>query len=141
MITQSGPYGDIRRSGGSTRVALNTGSRRSPSTLTTLRVVIRHAGGVNELQSLWEVHLAEHFPPSLEKGRDYAGVDLVLVDADIAGLVQAAVSGSRTGAAERRLLHELGEDVARVLPTLPEDARGYFERLRRIAVLGAEDQL
>lgn len=76
-----------------------------------------------------DAHLAEPFPPSVEKGEVYGAVDPVLVGADIIGYVRHG----RLNAVQRRSLREIADQLARSLDALPMDARPYYERLLRIA--------
>ena len=76
-----------------------------------------------------DAHLAEQFPPSVEKGEVYGVVDPVLVDADIVGYV----SQGRLDAVQRRSVREMAEQLTQSLDALPVDARPYYERLLRLA--------
>ncbi|MER5435254.1 hypothetical protein [Streptomyces sp. NPDC002588] len=82
---------------------------------------------------LFQEHLSALFPSAL-RGTEAAGVDLVLLDAHIAGCVSVWQNNGGTLDAERqRILHRCLADLERVLPLLT-DAEGirYFERLRRL---------
>lgn len=89
----------------------------------------------------WQRHLERPFPPRL-RGEEIEGVDMVTVDADIAGCVQTWLNSSsdldkmRTG-----VLRGCLDDLDRVLPQLsdPEEA-DYYAGLRDLAarVLSAQ---
>lgn len=87
----------------------------------------------DRLSLLWEQHLRATFPPHL-RGRDVAGEDVVMLDADIAGCVSSALSGHLDERRHRVLVRCLGA-VEKVLPSIGEDggAREYLERLREMA--------
>lgn len=88
---------------------------------------------------LWEEHLRTHFPSRL-RGEELAGVDMVMVDADVAGCVDTWLSGS--GPLDRgrlSLLRDLRGDLDRVLPVLEDAAeRQYYQRLSDLARLVLE---
>jgi hypothetical protein len=89
------------------------------------------------LPQLWEEHQATRFPPHL-RGGDIAGVDLVLVDAAVAGLV----SRSFHGTLDERHSGYLQKSIADFEKILPlngdEEGTSYYERLHRIAELTAQ---
>ncbi|MFF8788002.1 hypothetical protein [Streptomyces sp. NPDC015125] len=99
--------------------------------------------GSNEAQAtvgkLWEEHLAAEFPAAL-RGAEPAGIDTVMLDADIAGCVLTwqNTGGYLDADRQRILLSRLG-DLDRVLPLLVETHEiHYCRRLRRLAVLISE---
>jgi hypothetical protein len=77
-------------------------------------------------------HLAAPWPESVERGNEYSGLDIVMVDADIYGYSTRAKSLSPD---ERDSLSVAARDLEAVLGRLPEDAQPYFERLIPIARL------
>ncbi|MEU8760157.1 hypothetical protein [Streptomyces sp. NPDC048659] len=122
------------------------------------------AGSGGGLDRLWAAHLDAPFPGGF-RGVDIGGVDLVLLDADVAGLVQTAMSGGFDGdgdgegegdeGADRdgygygcgygcgygggvaRLWGRIA-DLDRVLPLLNEEyCVSYFTRLRAMAQIAA----
>lgn len=101
---------------------------------------MRHDPGVDDserelLTKLWEQHRQAPFPAGFH-GKDVAGVDIVMLDADVAGCVSSLLAGPLD---ERRRV-ALGRCVANLIEVLPaiEDEYGakYYERLREMAVLG-----
>ena len=88
------------------------------------------------LSRLWDEHRSAPFPPS-DRGRDLGGVDLVLLDANIAGCASSALAGPLD--ARRRQIFEFSiGQIAVVLPLLTEEYSVlYFQRLHRLAELVA----
>ncbi|MFI8876797.1 hypothetical protein [Streptomyces sp. NPDC055243] len=85
---------------------------------------------------LWREHLAVEFPAAL-RGAELAGIDLVLLDAGIAGCASTwRNAGGSLDATRQRILRDCLRDLERVLPLLvePDEVR-YCQRLRRLAVL------
>jgi hypothetical protein len=78
------------------------------------------------------LHLAEHFPDSVEKGLDYAEVDAVMIGPDIYGWAARADSLS---ALDRSRLAQAADDLQRSIAEFPPDARPYYLRILRIARL------
>ncbi|MGW7636966.1 hypothetical protein [Streptomyces decoyicus] len=97
----------------------------------------------NEAQAtvgkLWEEHLAAAFPAAL-RGTEPAGIDMVMLDADIAGCVLTwQNTGGCLNADRQRILRSRLSDLDRVLPLLVETNEiHYYQRLRRLAVLTSE---
>ncbi|OXY91548.1 hypothetical protein [Streptomyces diastatochromogenes] len=99
-------------------------------------------GGTSEQQNavtlLWQEHLVAPFPPRLRTA-DPAGVDVVLLDAGIAGCVSVwRKNGGRLDAGRQRTLLHCARELERALPlvTDAEELR-YLLRLRRLAELTA----
>lgn len=88
------------------------------------------------LSRLWEEHRSAPFPPS-DRGRDVGGVDLVLLDANIAGCASSALAAPLD--ARRREILELSiGQIAVVLPLLTEECSVlYFQGLHRLAELAS----
>jgi hypothetical protein len=84
----------------------------------------------------WAEHLEAPFP-TRRRGEEIAGVDLVMLDADVAGCVQTWMSNSfRLDEPHRGWLARCLGDLDRALPLMDDGAeRDYFERLRRLARL------
>lgn len=88
------------------------------------------------LTDLWRAHMAAPFPPGL-RGAERAGIDMVLLDASIAGCVSSWLN--RAGSPDTRRLKiadrcVLDLDLALPLLTDAEEIE-YFRRLRRMAAL------
>ncbi|GAB3141432.1 hypothetical protein GCM10027290_14150 [Micromonospora sonneratiae] len=85
---------------------------------------------------LWEAHLQADFPEHL-RGVDLLGIDMVMLDADLAGCVSTWLGnrGSLDGRRQRTLTTRRIADLDRVLPILVgHQERAYYGRLRAIAV-------
>ena len=88
---------------------------------------------------LWQEHLDADFPARL-RGVELAGIDMVLLDADIAGCVSAWRNGEGSlDAGRRRILRLCIADLNTVLPLLTDEDDHeydeYFGRLHRLAAL------
>lgn len=84
---------------------------------------------------LWEAHRAAAFPGRL-RGQDTAGVDMVMLDADVAGCVSRWLDGG--GAIEARwwdVLATCERRLERVVPALSGHEASYYQRLLHMAVL------
>lgn len=75
-------------------------------------------------------HLATPWPESVERGSEYDGVNLVLVDADIFAVVSREEPAS---ADDRAWLVKTADNLENVLAQLPVAARPYFGCLVEIA--------
>jgi hypothetical protein len=91
---------------------------------------------LDEGQRLWDEHLLAPFPTRL-RGEEIDGIDMVMLDADIAGCVSTWLGNKgRLDETRRGWLEGSLDDLARVLRLLAdEDERAYYERLRRLAQL------
>jgi len=93
----------------------------------------RHEGG---LARLWEDHRQAPFPDGF-RGVDFDGVDLVLLDADAAGLVQRELEDElgHSGVAH---LRDCIADLDRVVPLINEEyCASYFTKRRTMARIAA----
>jgi hypothetical protein len=103
-------------------------------------VDLNNAPEAERLRNLWSSRQAAEWPDSVERGGDedwdQAGVEPVMLDADIAGVV-CTVLGSRRppDAGQQAILASCLEDLERVWPKMPPDAKPYFQRLRDMADL------
>ncbi|WP_234314224.1 MULTISPECIES: hypothetical protein [unclassified Streptomyces] len=89
----------------------------------------QHVGG---LARLWEDHLRALFPDGF-RGVDFGGVDLVLLDADVAGLVQRELNGGLDEGSIDSLWGRI-DDLDKVVPLINEEyCASYFTRLRTMA--------
>jgi hypothetical protein len=89
------------------------------------------------LDALWKAHMRADFPRDA-RGAQPAGVDLVLLDAQVAGLVVTWHSGRGSALDHQRLdaLCLWREDLDAALPLLPDGhASDYFRRVREITDL------
>ncbi|GGV20548.1 hypothetical protein GCM10010260_70630 [Streptomyces filipinensis] len=83
---------------------------------------------------LWQEHLDAEFPAAL-RGAELDGIDLVMLDADIAGCVSTWCGNGGFLDAERlRTLRRCVTELDKVLPLLmnAEELR-YYKRLHRLA--------
>ncbi|WP_412540991.1 hypothetical protein R8Z50_35360 [Longispora sp. K20-0274] len=84
------------------------------------------------LRELWTEHLASSFPPSA-RGKEVGSIDLVLLDADVAGYVDSAVrEGNTHPAIDPEAVASLAVDLDVVLLTLTGDSADYFQAVRRM---------
>lgn len=88
----------------------------------------------DEVRRLRQEHVDQPFPPRL-RGEVIEGVDMVMVDADIAGCVQVWLgSSSNLDSAWIGILRTCRDEVERVLPSLTEPVeRQYYAVLRDLA--------
>lgn len=96
-----------------------------------------------EVERLWAQHLARPFPPDL-RGVAVGDVEVVLLDADIAGFISSWLGSGRLDRNRQRVLAQC-MDEARRLATLLTDSTdaAYFAGLQGLAraVLDADDAL
>jgi hypothetical protein len=86
----------------------------------------------SQLARLWEEHLSAPFPEGF-RGVDVGGVDLVLLDADVAGLVQRELNGGLDDQGVAILWARIA-DLDKIVPLLNEEyCAAYFARLRTVA--------
>ncbi|WP_245173673.1 hypothetical protein [Streptomyces aureus] len=86
------------------------------------------------LPRLWEEHLQAPYPESF-RGVDFDGVALILLDADVAGLVRRELGGGLDGEGIAVLWACIAE-LDKVVPLLDEEyCASYFGRLRVMAGL------
>lgn len=88
------------------------------------------------LARLWRDHLRTLFPDGF-RGVDFDGVDLVLLDADVAGLVHRELNG---GLNDRGIASLWGciADLDKIVPLINEEyCASYFRKLRTMAQLAA----
>ncbi|MFF7258678.1 hypothetical protein ACFZCL_00070 [Streptomyces sp. NPDC008159] len=88
------------------------------------------------LARLWEEHMSAPFPAGW-RGTDIAGLDLVLVDADVAGLVRTELDGGIDDA-DVATLWARAAVLDKIVPLIDEEyCAAYFARLRAMARLAA----
>ncbi|MFD4915018.1 hypothetical protein ACFWNR_17545 [Streptomyces virginiae] len=88
------------------------------------------------LAQLWEEHLRAPFPEGF-RGVDFDGVDLVLLDADVAGLVLREL---KSGLDDSGIAYLWGciADLDKIVPLINEEyCASYFTKLRTIAQAAA----
>jgi hypothetical protein len=96
-------------------------------------VDLNDAPEAERLRSLWAVHAEKPFPPEVDKAEE-GGADLVMLDADLAGVI-VTVLGSRRppDIGQQRVLRGCIEELDRI--QVAEPAQVYFSRLREMADL------
>lgn len=82
------------------------------------------------VSDLWEEHERAPFPPGL-RGKEIFGIDLVMLDADAAGLIQTFARSGRLSARQSSLVEPIARDLEIVLPAVGGEGRVYFGRLLR----------
>ncbi|MEV6018219.1 MULTISPECIES: hypothetical protein [unclassified Streptomyces] len=101
------------------------------------------AGGAQsdgDLARLWEDHLHALFPDGF-RGVDFDGVDLVLLDADVAGLVQKELRGGLDDTGIACLWGRIA-DLDKIVPQINEEySASYFTSLRTMAQVAAAPYL
>ena len=89
---------------------------------------------MTEIERLWAEHLAKEFPPV--RGDEVQVIDLILLDADIAGYVTTFLDhGGRLAPARRASLEGLVRHARTVAQSLSGPGRDYFARLATVADL------
>jgi hypothetical protein len=89
----------------------------------------------SEIQRLWGEHMGAPFPPRL-RGEDLAGVDMVLLDADVAACVMSWRSDHHLDRSRQQLLRKLIANLDRALALLTDlEEIAYYERLRQLTTL------
>ena len=86
------------------------------------------------IEELWQEHLAAAFPEGL-RAKDVNGIDLVLLDANIAGCVSTFVERGKLNNYQSAMLGLSYRDASFVIPILNEEGVAYFWRLERLAEL------
>ncbi|WP_234440771.1 hypothetical protein [Streptomyces rimosus] len=109
---------------------------RPPSAAEATATPVGGARPVGGLAQLWKDHLRALFPDGF-RGVDFDGVDLVLLDADVAGLVQRELNG---GLDDRGIASLWGciADLDKIVPLINEEyCASYFTKLRTMAQVAA----
>jgi hypothetical protein len=87
------------------------------------------------VKELWEEHLAAQFPAGY-RGEEIAGVDMVLLDAEIAGCISSYLrSRGKLDADRLRITRTCRLHLDQVIPQLNGEAQRYYERLRILSDL------
>ena len=88
----------------------------------------------DEVQQLWSEHRGAPFPSRL-RGEEIAGVDMVMLDADVAGCVSVWLSSNgRLDEWRKTVLLQCLDELDRIVPLLQDaDEREYYERVRQLA--------
>jgi hypothetical protein len=86
------------------------------------------------INDLWSGHLAESFPETLV-GKDINGIDLVMLDSDIAGCVLTFIEGGNLNLFQTATLGLCFQSASFVMSVLNREGRKYFGRLEVLAEL------
>ncbi|WP_439676302.1 hypothetical protein [Embleya sp. MST-111070] len=109
---------------------------RPPSAADAASVDTNGAQPEDRLVRLWEEHRCAPYPDSF-RGIDVEGVELVLLDADVAGLVQTELNGGLDDSGIASLWACIA-GLDKVVPLInSEYCASYFARLRTMAKLAA----
>ncbi|MET8751698.1 hypothetical protein ABZW32_16585 [Streptomyces sp. NPDC004667] len=109
---------------------------RPPSTAEATAADADGAQPDGSLARLWEDHLHARFPDGF-RGVDFDGVDLALLDADVAGLVQRELKGGLDDSGIACLWGCIA-DLGKIVPLINEDyCSSYFTKLRTMAQAAA----
>ena len=84
------------------------------------------------LHELFDEHLGDSYPEGC-RGVSVAGIDLITLDADIAGAVQAFLNGGALNEDRRVVLVGCAREAEQVAALVPSHARQYFTRLAQLA--------
>ncbi len=87
-----------------------------------------------DIEVLWKEHLELPFPSGLA-GESINGVDVVSLDGDIAGCVEAYISMQRPNLFQVAILGMCYRDVSVALPHIAAPDRDYFRRLEKLSEL------
>lgn len=109
---------------------------RQPSPAGTTAPDVGGAQPEDGLARLWEDHLRALFPDGF-RGVDVDGVDLVLLDADVGGLVQRELNGGLDDSGIAYLWGRI-TDLDKIVPLINEEyCASYFTKLRTMAQVAA----
>ena len=97
--------------------------------------VRRNVAVGDEVARLWRKHLHAEFPARL-RGTELGGIDLVALEADIAGWVESWRTGGNLSEDQNKELTRRIEDLDAVMPLLTSRVEVlYFERLCQVALV------
>ncbi|MEU1289804.1 hypothetical protein [Kitasatospora sp. NPDC005856] len=109
---------------------------RPPSAARAAVVDVSRAQPEDRLARLWEEHRRALYPDSF-RGVDIEGVELILLDADVAGLVQRELNGGLDDSGIA-ILWVCIADLDKIIPLInSEYCVSYFAKLRTMAKLAA----
>ena len=86
------------------------------------------------IKQLWGEHKLAAFPQGC-RGKDVNGVDLVMLDADVAGCVDTFLSHGNLNLFQTVILGLCYRNLTYLTPMLGEDAEPYYRRLELLAEL------
>lgn len=86
------------------------------------------------ISDLWKEHLAAPFPNGF-RAMDISGIDLVMLDADVAGCVDTFLSRGKLNLYQTAILGLSYRNLSYVIPIINDEEKEYFWRLERLAEL------
>jgi len=86
------------------------------------------------IEQLWREHELAAFPQGY-RGKDINGIDLVMLDADVAGCVDTFLSRGNLNLFQTAILGLCYRNLSYLLPTLNEEGKAYYRRLELLAEL------
>ena len=86
------------------------------------------------IEQLWREHKLAAFPQDY-RGKDLNGVDLVMLDADVAGCVDTFLSRGNLNLFQTAVLGLCYRNLTYLIPMLSEEGKAYYCRLERLAEL------
>jgi hypothetical protein len=86
------------------------------------------------IEQLWREHELAAFPQGY-RGKDINGVDLVMLDADVAGCVDTFLSRGNLNLFQTAVLGLCYRNLTLLIPILSEEGKAYYWRLERLAEL------
>jgi len=89
---------------------------------------------LEELIRRWDVHRDASFPPSIA-GVNIDGVELVLIDAEIAMLIQSCLRHGKLSKGGAKELNRLMDELRSVMSRMPESAKPYFNEIVELGEL------
>jgi len=116
------------------RVGARFAVRREPRCVKRMLLLAEMPVHMESVRDLLDAHDVAPYPTELSDGDESAGVALVLLDADIAGLAASYLeNGGDLPAEQWRVLSECAAVARVVVPNLRGDAWVYFARLYALA--------
>jgi hypothetical protein len=88
----------------------------------------------SEILELWQQHSASAFPKGYGH-REINGIDLPLLDAEIAGCIHMYMNGASLDSPRVKTLRRRLIDLNTILLLLDQEELTYFDRLRKLANL------
>ena len=86
------------------------------------------------IRELWDEHMSTPFPEAYS-GKDVSGIDMVMLDADVAGCVDTFLDRGNLNLFQTAILGLCYRDLNDVIPALNEEGKAYYSRLERLAEL------
>ena len=113
---------------------MNTSSAMCKTGIKSSNVRSVHFMENSLIERLWREHESAAFPRGC-RGKDVEGVDLVMLDADVAGCVHTFVSRGNLNLFQTAILGLCYRNLTYLIPMLSEEGRTYYSRLELLAEL------